>query len=59
MRKYALDALELLRADQSLAARPTELWRLVMKGDDKKYNQQMHVVVALWREKKLAGQAKA
>jgi hypothetical protein len=56
--KYALDALELLRADHSLAARPTELWRLVMKGDDKKYNQQMHVVVALWREKKLAGQTK-
>jgi hypothetical protein len=55
--RYALDALELLRADQSLAARPTDLWRRVMKGDDKKYNQQMHVVVALWREKKFAGQA--
>lgn len=55
--RYALAALELLRADQSLVDRPTELWRRVMKGDDKKYNQQMHVVAALWREKKLISQA--
>lgn len=54
--KYAEEGLTLLRNDEALATRPRELWRRVMKGKDTDYNQQMHVVAALWREKKFVGQ---
>ena len=57
--RYAREALQLIREDESLAACPTELWRQVMKGDAKKYNQQMHVVAALWRAKKIVCQVSA
>jgi hypothetical protein len=55
-KRYALDALALLRADESLADMPLELWRRVMKGEAKTYNQQMHVVCALWKARKFVGQ---
>ena len=56
---YAMKALQHLRLDESLADRPEDLWRRVMNGDAKAYNQQMHVVAALWRAKKIVRHAGA
>lgn len=54
--RYAEQALALLRADETLINQPRELWRRVLMGEERKYNQQMHVVTALWRTKKFVGQ---
>ncbi|WP_052451955.1 DUF6979 family protein [Noviherbaspirillum autotrophicum] len=53
---YAKEGLALLHIDETLAMRPMELWRRVMNGKATDYNQQMHVVTALWREKKFVDQ---
>lgn len=48
---YALEAVRLLRRKPELAKEPgaaNALWRLVLKGADKKPNSQMDVVLALW-----------
>lgn len=54
--QYALAALPLLMADPSLADAPRKLWNLVHHGAPCSYNQQMHVVTALWREKRFVWQ---
>lgn len=48
-KRYALDALGLLILDARLADQPMELWRRVLKGQAKKHNSQMNVVIALWK----------
>lgn len=55
-KRYAKLALELLRGDGKLADMPRELWRRVLRDDDKRHNGQMDVVVALWKAKKFVGQ---
>lgn len=56
-KQYAERALRLLHADQTLVRDPMLLWRRVMNGEEKKYNQQMHVVTALWNARKFVDQA--
>ena len=46
---YALEALTILRKSPKLSDDPEKLWRRVMAGVDKQHNQQMNVVVGLWR----------
>ena len=48
-KKYALDAVNLLKVDPVLADDEAKL-RLKVMGKEKAYNQQMEVVIALWRE---------
>ncbi len=55
-KRYALEGLRLLLEDERLASDPKELWRRLMNGDTKRYNQQMHVVAALWLGKKIVRQ---
>jgi len=46
---YALRAVGLLAHDPNVAeSSPLALWQLVMNGDEKRYNEQMDVVLALW-----------
>ncbi|MFG6667312.1 DUF6979 family protein [Halomonas sp. HNIBRBA4712] len=47
-KQHALDAVKLLKAEPGLAQSPAQLWQRVIYPTPKKYNQQMHVVVALW-----------
>lgn len=47
-KKYAVQAVVLLRQDKSLADSPSRLWQNIMAGEQKKPNQQMEVVTALW-----------
>ena len=46
-KQCAIDAVEELRKDKSLAGNKKGLWRIVGKGQSDK-NQQMDVVVGLW-----------
>ena len=46
---YEVRAVALLRADPALADAPRYLWAVVMEGMKKTPNQQMDVVIALWR----------
>jgi hypothetical protein len=46
-KQHGLDAVEILRGDSSMAEDPKELWNS-LPGVDKAYNEQMHVVIALW-----------
>jgi hypothetical protein len=55
-KRYAEAALKLLRANESWAKSPLELWLRVMEDSNKKHNNQMDVVIALWRAKKFIGQ---
>ena len=48
-RQYALDAVNLLRARPELSNDPSGLWEEVMAGRIKQHNEQMSVVVALWK----------
>jgi hypothetical protein len=49
-RDHALEAVGRLAQDPTLAKEtPLFLWRLVTGGGGPKYNQQMDVVLALWR----------
>ena len=45
---YALEAVELLRADRRLSNTPKALWNAVMKSRNVRHNSQMDVVTALW-----------
>ncbi|WP_339319345.1 hypothetical protein [Paenibacillus sp. FSL R10-2734] len=45
---YAIQAVELLKANPELAKDKNELWRKVIKGVKKQHNSQMDVVLALW-----------
>lgn len=47
-KRYAVDAVALLRRNPSLAQNRAALWRAVMRGKAKERNQQMDVVVSLW-----------
>lgn len=57
-KRYALDALRLLQANSTYAENPDELWRRVLKGERKKHNDQMNVVIALWKSRKLCVRTK-
>lgn len=53
----AVKAVELLRADKSLATNRQELWRRVLKSQRPvTHNGQLGVVLALWEHKMLRGQ---
>ena len=47
-KRYAKEALVLLREDDSLSKDPIALWKRVMGGVDKSHNSQMDVVIPLW-----------
>ena len=54
---YAVRAVRLLRSNPHLANDVTQLWGEVMPGGDnenKRHNQQMDVVIALWNAKLIA-----
>ena len=51
-KRYAIRAVELLREQPHLSDSPLDLWRLVVReepGPDKSHNNQMDVVVSLWK----------
>lgn len=47
--QYAVEAVKILRENSELSSRPKELWRKIPDAPDS-YNQQMHVVCALWND---------
>lgn len=47
-KKYAIEAINILKNDPQHVFDEKELWAEIMKNDIKKYNQQMDVVLALW-----------
>jgi hypothetical protein len=47
-KNYGLKAVDCLIANPDLAKSPRILWEAI--GKSCKYNQQMHVVIALWKE---------
>lgn len=49
-RRYARDAVRLLRSNPSLASNAAILWGLVTEGVVTKHNNQMDVVIALWKD---------
>jgi len=49
-KRYAIQAVNLLRKDPTLSNDPKSLWALVMQGEPKSHNSQMDVVAALWHE---------
>ena len=48
-KKYALEAVDILKRNPGLAADTNALWDVVMGGEKKTHNSQMDVVVALWK----------
>lgn len=50
---YTLQAVKILRAHPNLASDELTLWNRVMNGRKKTPNNQMEVVVALWRRRLL------
>ena len=55
-KRYAKDALAILRENESWSNDPLALWKRVMGGVDKSHNSQMDVVIALWESRKFVGQ---
>jgi hypothetical protein len=49
-KRYAVDAVTLLRRKPALAANRDALWVAVLRGTAKQHNGQMDVVIALWNE---------
>ncbi|MCH8479711.1 MAG: hypothetical protein LAT56_17495 [Wenzhouxiangella sp.] len=49
-RRYAREAVELLRKTPSLANTPDKLWNKVMRGEEKTENSQMDVAISLWQD---------
>ena len=47
-KKYAVDAVQILKQRPTLAINPQALWDQVMQGESKQHNQQMDVVISLW-----------
>ena len=47
-KKYAIDAISILRRNPDLVHEKLELWKKVVKGDSKRHNEQMEVAIALW-----------
>ncbi|MGB7478694.1 MAG: hypothetical protein WA924_00045 [Burkholderiaceae bacterium] len=58
-KRYAIEALRLLQTKPALASTPDELWRRASHGGSKKHNEQMHVVISLWNDRKFVCQQKA
>ena len=48
-RRYAREAVDLLRKSPLLAEQPDELWKRVMRGEEKTENSQMDVAISLWK----------
>lgn len=48
-KRYALKAVSFLRSKRYLLDNPDELWRLVVEGVEMRHNQQMDVVIGLWK----------
>ena len=50
--EYAILAIHLLKKDMSWANKKAELWAEIQKiiGEEKKHNNQLDVVIALWNE---------
>ena len=49
-KRYALQAVKILRGNPVISKDPKSLWALVMQGEPKSHNSQMDVVAALWRK---------
>ncbi|MBW8011213.1 MAG: hypothetical protein FVQ83_08235 [Chloroflexi bacterium] len=49
-KKYAIDAIELLSKDSQLAKNKNALWIKVFDGKPITHNDQMDVVIALWKK---------
>jgi len=49
-RKYAIDAVMMLRQNPSFGDNENALWRAVQGNDGKAHNAQMDVVITLWKE---------
>ena len=49
-KRYAIKALNLIKSDSSLVNDHELLWRKVLKGVEKKENNQMDVVTSLYQE---------
>ncbi len=47
-KKYAIDAITLLRKNPGLVSDKVRLWNEVVRGSSKSHNEQMGVVIALW-----------
>ena len=48
-KSYAISAVKLLRKEPALAGNKEMLWSKVMRGERKRPNNQMDVVIALWK----------
>jgi len=47
-KRYVLEAVRMLRSAPADTTDGTRLWELVMRGERKRHNSQMNVVIALW-----------
>jgi hypothetical protein len=54
-KKYALEAVKILKRHPDWSTDRKRLWRAVMRGEQKKHNSQMDVVVALWNAGLIVG----
>lgn len=48
--QYALTALSYIREHSFSDINPKELWKIVLSGENKAYNSQMHIVIVLYKE---------
>jgi hypothetical protein len=53
-KRYAIDAVRLLKQEPALAGDQDLLWSKVVKGERRKPNNQMDVVIALWEKDLIA-----
>ena len=53
-KRYAVDAIKLLKKEPELAGSESDLWSRVLRGEEKTPNSQMDVVISLWQEKFIA-----
>lgn len=58
-KQYAIEALRLLQTNAALSDTPDDLWRRASRSGSKKHNEQMHVVISLWKDRKFVCQQKA
>jgi len=49
-KRYAVEAVKILRQNPGLGSDLKSLWKIIQKGDKKSHNSQMDVVAALWNE---------
>ncbi len=47
-KRYALEAVKVLQSAPTVTTDAMRLWELVMRGERKRHNSQMNVVIALW-----------